>query len=110
MLCVMHGTACAEDGGIHIDFPDATGEVRIAVDGRLDQRKGSLLLRAADVVSAAGGRRITVDLREVNGFTEDGVAAATACRQRASVLPCGVSFVAGSAPSRRALLAILERG
>ena len=96
--------------GVHVERAGDAGDVRIAVGSRLDGRSGHMLLQAADAVAASGGERITVDLRRVDGFTEDGVAAATACCRLASGLPGGVSFVASAGPSRRALLAILDRG
>ncbi len=83
-------------------------DVRIAIGTNLNRRSGHELLQAAGAISAQGGSRLTVDLRNVSAFTEAGVAAATACRRLAAGLPRGVSFVASSASSRHALLAILD--
>ena len=97
------------DDGVLVETAGRADEVRIAIGSTLNRRSGRRLLQAAGAISAHGGVRITVDLRQVAAFTEDGVAAATACRRLASGLPGGVSFLASSGASRYALLAILDR-
>jgi hypothetical protein len=86
---------------------DQSGCIRIAVIGALDERHGRMLLNATEQAASCGGNRVCVDLREVTGFTDDGVAAAVDCCRLASGLPRGVSFVVSAGHSRKALLAIL---
>ncbi len=105
----MSVTARAGIHGIRVDPGEVAGDFRIALDGPLDGRCGRLLLQAAQATSAAGGSRLTVDLRRINAFTADGVSAASICCREAKDLPRGVSFVASDGPSRGALLAILKR-
>ncbi len=95
---------------VKVEQGEQSGEVCITLKERLDEVGGQQLLEAADAVAANGGTRITVDLREINTFTEGGVKAATACCRLASGLPKGVSFVASTGPSRQALLEILHHG
>lgn len=85
------------------------GGAQISLRGCLDDVNGRSLLAAVDAVASDGGTHIRVDLREITGYTSDGVTAASDCCRLASGLPCGVSFLVSAGTSRTALLEIFAR-
>jgi hypothetical protein len=89
--------------------PSVPGGARISVHGCLDDANGQSLLVAVDNLACGGLTHIRVDLREITGFTPNGVAAASDCCRKASALPCGVSFLVSAGTSRTALLEIFAR-
>jgi hypothetical protein len=98
------------DPGLLVE-PEAgsDGASRISLRGCLDEGIGRSLLAAVDAVASGGGTHIRVDLREITGYTSDGVTVASDCCRLASGLPCGVSFLVSAGASRTALLEIFAR-
>ncbi len=89
---------------------DIDSAARVSVYGCLDGANGEYLLAAVDRLADGGLTHIRVDLREITGFTDDGISAASDCCRKASKLPCGVSFLVCAGTSRTALLEIFGRG
>ncbi len=111
-----HPTATGSEAGVASspDVPtpspiDVTTEgttVVLAVVRCLDDAAGGALLDAASAALDAGPtRRIEVDLRALDSFTDAGARALVGCRDLGTKLPEGLHYRTGRGPGREALLA-----
>jgi hypothetical protein len=82
--------------------------VVIAVECTLDAREGEALLAAAEAALATGPARLDIDLRALDGYTDEGARALVACRDLGTGLPEGLHYRTGRGPGREALLAAYE--
>lgn len=82
--------------------------VVIAVERTLDAREGEALVEAARAALAAGPARLDIDLRALEGYTEEGARALVACRDLGAELPEGLHYRTGKGPGREALLAAYQ--
>ncbi|HEY8523334.1 MAG TPA: hypothetical protein VIL48_00120 [Acidimicrobiales bacterium] len=84
--------------------------VVIAVEHTLDAPEGEALLEAARAALAARPDRLDIDLRAIDGYTEEGARALVACRDLSAELPEGLHYRTGKGPGRDALLAAYQEG
>jgi hypothetical protein len=84
--------------------------VVIAVERTLDAPEGEALLAAAQAALATGPARLDIDLRALEGYTDEGARALVACRDLGSQLAEGLHYRTGKGPGREALLAAYESG
>lgn len=87
------------------DVVDLDGTAALALTGTLDAAAGTDLCTALARLIAGGTTRVDLDLRDVTGFDEDGVAALAACHALAPQLADGLHYRTGPGPGRDALLA-----
>lgn len=87
-----------------ITVTDEGSTVVIVVRQMLDEREGAALLSAATAAVDAGSERLDIDLRGLEGFTDEGARALVACRQLGSRLAEGLHYRTGRGPGREALL------
>ncbi len=104
----MGSTLESADSGVRVQ-PGIDGGIEISVHGRLDARCGQLLIDVAAAAPSCRESKITVDLRGVRSFPDDGVTAATTCCLEAMDRSHGVNLVAAAGPAGDALIAILAR-
>lgn len=71
----------------------------------LDASAADALVAAAEAALAASPERVDIDLRGLQSWTRDGVAALVRCREICSDLPEGLHYRTGRGPGRQALLA-----
>jgi hypothetical protein len=88
-----------------IDVTTEGDAVVIAVAHKLDEVVGAALIDAATAAVGRGPRRIDVDLRALEAFTDLGARALVGCRDLGSRLPEGLHYRTGRGPGREALLA-----
>jgi hypothetical protein len=89
-----------------IDVTTAGTTVVLAVVRCLDEAAGGALLDAASAAVIAGPtRRIEVDLRALDSYTDAGARALVGCRDLGTKLPEGLHYRTGRGPGREALLA-----
>lgn len=89
-----------------IDITTEGTTVVLAVVRCLDEAAGGALLDAASAAVVAGPtRRIEVDLRALDSFTDAGARALVGCRDLGAKLPEGLHYRTGRGPGRDALLA-----
>jgi hypothetical protein len=88
-----------------VDVIDHGDTVVIAVGFTLDESAGAALLHAAAVAANGGPRRIDVDLRALESFTNAGARALVGCRDLGARLPEGLHYRTGRGAGRDALLA-----
>lgn len=88
-----------------IDVVTEGRTVVLSVVRCLDEAAGGALLDAASAAVDTGPRRIDVDLRSLESFTEAGARALVGCRDLGSRLPEGLHYRTGRGPGRDALLA-----
>jgi hypothetical protein len=89
-----------------IDVQTDGTTVVLAVVRCLDEAAGGALLDAASAALVAGPtRRIEVDLRALDSFTDAGARALVGCRDLGTKLPEGLHYRTGRGPGRDALLA-----
>lgn len=94
-----------------IDVTTDGTTVVLAVVRRLDEAAGNALLDAASAALLAGlTRRIEVDLRALDSFTDAGARALVGCRDLGTKLPEGLHYRTGRGPGREALLAAYTDG
>lgn len=79
--------------------------VVIAVERCLDSSTGEALLSAASAAVATGPSRLDIDLRSLEGFTDEGADALVSCRELGAKLAEGLYYRTGRGPGRDALLA-----
>lgn len=83
------------------------GTLELALSGMLDQRAGERLLEILHRGVVDGAKRVTIDLRHLEGLTEEGTAALGECRALGTRFPEGLHYRSDSGPSRAALLVAL---
>jgi hypothetical protein len=89
-----------------IDVTTEGTTVVLAVVRCLDEAAGGALLDAASAAVVAGPtRRIEVDLRALDSYTDAGARALVGCRDLGTKLPEGLHYRTGRGPGREALLA-----
>ena len=71
----------------------------------LDAAAGEALVTAAEAAVATEPDRVDIDLRGLQSWTRDGVAALVHCRAVCGDLPDGLHYRTGRGPGRAALLA-----
>lgn len=71
----------------------------------LDAGTGDALVAAAEAALATEPHRVDIDLRALQSWTQDGVAALVRCRAICGDLPDGLHYRTGRGPGRAALLA-----
>jgi hypothetical protein len=71
----------------------------------LDAGTGDALVAAAEAALSTGPERVDIDLRALQSWTQDGVAALVRCRAICTDLPDGLHYRTGRGPGRSALLA-----
>ena len=71
----------------------------------LDASTGEALVAAAEAALTTDPQRVDVDLRALQSWTQDGVAALVRCRAICGDLPDGLHYRTGRGPGRAALLA-----
>ena len=81
------------------------GAVVLELSDLLDARTGEALVAAASAATAQGPERVDIDLRDLQGWTQDGAAALVRCREICADLPAGLHYRTGRGPGRSALLA-----
>jgi hypothetical protein len=79
--------------------------VVLEVSELLDAGAGQALVLAAEAARAGAPDRVHIDLRALQSWTADGVAALVRCREICSELPDGLHYRTGRGPGRAALLA-----
>lgn len=79
--------------------------VTISLGGTLDGQGGAALLDTFRHELDRAPARIDVDLRELVGFTEEGLAALAACKHLAVGLPGGLHYRTEGGAGQQALLA-----
>jgi hypothetical protein len=87
-----------------IDVSTEGRTVVLSVVHCLDEAAGGALLDAASAAVGTGPRRIDVDLRSLESFTEAGARALVGCRDLGARLPEGLHYRTGRGPGRDALL------
>jgi hypothetical protein len=87
-----------------IDVTNVGDTVVIAVCPALDEAAGAALLHAATAATDTGSRRVDVDLRALESYTEVGARALVRCRDLGSRLPEGLHYRTGRGAGRDALL------
>lgn len=111
-----HPTATGSEAGVEstrdmtaaspIDVTTEGTTVVLAVCRCLDEAAGGALLDAASAALDAGPtRRIEVDLRALDSYTDAGARALVGCRDLGTKLPEGLHYRTGRGPGREALLA-----
>jgi hypothetical protein len=98
------GTAAYPARGSSITVTSEGSTVVIAVERMLDAREGEALVEAARAALAAGPARLDIDLRALEGYTDDGARALVACRELGAQLAEGLHYRTGRGPGRDALL------
>jgi hypothetical protein len=107
-------TATARDANVDaaLESPRPTIDVMwegdtivIAVSHKLDDEAGAALIDSATAAAESGPRRIDVDLRALESFTDEGARALVGCRDLGALLPEGLHYRTGRGPGREALLA-----
>jgi hypothetical protein len=88
-----------------IDVTTEGDTVVIAVAHKLDEETGVALIDAATAAADSGPRRIDVDLRALESFTDEGARSLVGCRDLGARLPEGLHYRTGRGPGRDALLA-----
>jgi hypothetical protein len=88
-----------------IDVTTEGDAVVIAVAHSLDEVAGAALIDAATAAADTHPRRIDVDLRALESFTDAGARSLVGCRDLGSRLPEGLHYRTGRGPGREALLA-----
>jgi hypothetical protein len=89
-----------------IDVTTEGTTVVLAVVRCLDEAAGGALLDAASAALVSGPtRRIEVDLRALDSYTDAGARALVGCRDLGTKLPEGLHYRTGRGPGREALLA-----
>ena len=83
--------------------------VVLTVQGVLDGPAGEALATAATAAATDDAARLDIDLRLVESFSAEGVAALRACRALGEGLAEGLHFRTGKGPGREALLAAYAR-
>ena len=71
----------------------------------LDAGIGDALVAAAEAALRTEPERVDIDLRALQSWTQDGVAALVRCREICGDLPDGLHYRTGRGPGRAALLA-----
>jgi hypothetical protein len=71
----------------------------------LDAAAGEALVTAAEAAVTTEPDRVDIDLRGLQSWTRDGVAALVRCRAVCGDLPDGLHYRTGRGPGRAALLA-----
>ena len=66
---------------------------------------GDALVAAAEAALLTEPERVDIDLRVLQSWTQDGVAALVRCREICGDLPDGLHYRTGRGPGRAALLA-----
>jgi hypothetical protein len=79
--------------------------VVLTVERRLDTAAGDALLLAATAALSTAPDRLDIDLRSIDGYTEDGARALVECRSIGAGLAGGLHYRTGRGPGREALLA-----
>jgi hypothetical protein len=87
-----------------IDVTKDGDTIVIAVAFTLDEAAGVALLHAASAAADSGPRRIDVDLRALESFTDAGARALVGCRDLGARLPEGLHYRTGRGAGREALL------
>lgn len=83
---------------------DGDERVRVLVTGDLDATAGQALTDACEHALLSAPSRLDVDLRDVGGYTSEGVAALSHCVQLGRHLVEGVNIQVCTEGGRRALL------
>jgi hypothetical protein len=96
--------AAIEEPRPAIDVTTAGDTVVIAVVHDLDEAAGTALIHAATAALDRGPRRIEVDLRALESFTDVGARSLVGCRDVGARLPEGLHYRTGRGPGREALL------
>jgi hypothetical protein len=94
--------------GSSITVTSEASTVVIAVERTLDAREGEALLAAAHAALATGPARLDIDLRALEGYTDEGARALVACRGLGARLAEGLHYRTGRGPGREALLAAYQ--
>src|SRR5688572_14050922 len=77
----------------------------LELSDHLDADTGAALVAAAEAALVAAPERVDIDLRGLQSWTREGVAALVRCRAVCADLPDGLHYRTGRGPGRAALLA-----
>jgi hypothetical protein len=81
-----------------------SGNVVLAVEGYLDERKGEALVKRAAAAVDDRTARLDIDLSACTGYTEEGAGSLVACRELCADLPDGLHYRTTPGPGQEALL------
>ncbi|MGE3620344.1 MAG: hypothetical protein AB7L84_07775 [Acidimicrobiia bacterium] len=85
---------------------EADGDsVTLQIRDCLDAAAAAKLVAATREAVAGSAERISIDLRELRAWTEDGARALVECRELCAEVPAGLHYRTGRGPGRDALLA-----